>query len=136
MQLKNLCFVNHGSKCPFLNLTLIGGEWSLYMLPSLAPLAIVHWENILLGVLLEVELTEVWWLLCSHINRQTVVQYKLSLNVSDGVLQYGILILSWTLSIHWSFVSMAFQKLELLPSVWTCSSVRSPNYRTICVTLN
>jgi TRAP-type mannitol/chloroaromatic compound transport system permease large subunit len=35
-------------------------EWSLYILPSLAPLATVHLENILLGVLLEVELTEVW----------------------------------------------------------------------------
>jgi len=32
-------------------------EWSLYMLPSVAPLATVHRENILLGVLLEVELT-------------------------------------------------------------------------------
>jgi hypothetical protein len=35
-------------------------EWPLYMLLSLAALATVHLENILLGVLLEVELTEVW----------------------------------------------------------------------------
>lgn len=123
-------------KCAFLILILIGGEWSLYMLPSVAPLATVHWENILLGVLLEVEFPEVWWLLCLHINRQALDQYKLSLNVSDGgVLQYAILVLSWTLSIHWSFVSTAFQKLTLLPSGWACSSARrSPNYRTVCVT--
>ena len=136
MQLENLCYVNHGSKCAFLTLILIGGEWSLYMLPSLAPLVTFHWENILLGVLLEVELTEVWWLLCIHINRQSLDQYKLSLNVSDGgVLQYAILLLSWTLSIHWSFVSTAFRKLTLLSSVGACSSVRrSPNCRTVCVT--
>jgi hypothetical protein len=47
-------------KCAFLNLILIAVEWSLYMLPSVALLATVHWENILLGLLLEVELTEVW----------------------------------------------------------------------------
>lgn len=78
MPLENICYVNHGSKCAFLNLILIGGEWSLYMLPSLAPLATVHWENILLGVLLEVELPEAWWLVCLHINRQALDQYKLS----------------------------------------------------------
>jgi hypothetical protein len=130
VQSENLCYVNHGSKCSFLILILIVGEWSLYMLPSLAPLAKVHWENILLGVLLEVELTEVWWLLCLRINGQALVQYKLNLSVSDGgMLQNAVLFLSWMLSVHWSFVSTAFQKLTLLPSVR-----RSPNYRTVYVT--
>jgi len=50
VQLENVCYLNRGSKCTFLNLILIRGKWSLYMLPSVAPLVAVHWENILLGV--------------------------------------------------------------------------------------